>query len=124
MVEAECAGFCLWIPDSAQLVTRLFAGEPFAQTCDLGSDGLLFAVEREGVEKKDDPVLKLRSEFIELRKSGKNRDDSWYIVLEKGKDLSKEQINQLLLLSKGWEIREGHRYRSKDDTLATFVATR
>jgi hypothetical protein len=68
-----------------------------------------------------DAVLELLAHFIQLRQSGANRDDAWYMTLDAADHLSDKQIQRLLHLAKNWEQREGNMYRGATNQHSTLV---
>jgi hypothetical protein len=70
-----------------------------------------------------DPIVERFSEFIHLRQTGVSRDEAWLAVLKKCGDLKEKHVQQLLLMAKDWEMREGYKYRHRDnsDSRSTLV---
>jgi hypothetical protein len=70
-----------------------------------------------------DPIIERFSEFIHLRQTGTSRDEAWLIVLKKCGHLKEKHVQQLLLMAKDWEKREGYKYRHRDtsDSQSTLV---
>jgi hypothetical protein len=75
-------------------------------------------------QSPDEQVTRLLNQFITLRKTGKNRDDAWYAVMDEAGELEPDIRKRFLQMAKEWEKREGHQYRhhSKDDSTATLAA--
>jgi hypothetical protein len=63
----------------------------------------------------------LLSRFMRLRQNGVNRDEAWYQVCESAPNTNEVMLKAFLNLAKGWERREGHKYRyavtKTDETL-------
>lgn len=65
----------------------------------------------------------LLSQFTKLRRSGVNRDEAWYQVLDSlDKQLPEATRREFLSLARNWEHHEGHKhhYRNPDDKHETM----
>lgn len=74
--------------------------------------------------KKLDRLFQIMNEFTHMRKTGTNRDDAWYLILDTYEDeLVDGDVKMLLKLAKDWERREGHQYRFVSSTSTQQVAS-
>jgi hypothetical protein len=66
-----------------------------------------------------DKVIELFSKFTRQRQTGRSRDQAWQDIQADVETLSKAHRERLLVLCRGWEVKEGRNYPSHEDPFDT-----